>query len=445
MLSYGQVRIALLQLHYFDKPIYNMSFNININGNLDLELFEKSLNIITYKHKGLRLNISVINDKLEDNINNSTIKIDKYYGDNCKEYINEYVNKPFNITQEILIKVLYVEKIQQIIFLFSDLIIDGQTIINYFNDLSIIYNSFYNNQLPQFKKINNVINKVNYDELLKFLENILNKDLSLKLKVKNKNKYMNESRISFKIENELLSIVKNKIKKYKINLFNYFTSLFLLLLNIISNEKYIVIDTLMCGDHSDKVGLFNNVILIPFLFNENIKNDYLDNYIQTCSIFLNKIKDNKIELEYLCNKLDFNSLPNIRIHFEYSNKNTEKEINFGDSILSSDMYENSSNTIRQLLIFNICEYKDYFECYISYNNECFDEEYINEIIKLYNNLIKLDNIVLKNIKNSCNNDYNIHLDNNLDKRLLAYKYAGKYPDINFSNFSNNIKNIDELK
>mgnify|MGYP007103442977 CR=1 FL=1 len=42
MLSYGQVRISLLQLYHSELPIYNMSFDINIKYNLDLVLFEKS-------------------------------------------------------------------------------------------------------------------------------------------------------------------------------------------------------------------------------------------------------------------------------------------------------------------------------------------------------------------------------------------------------------------
>ena len=29
-LTYGQIRIALLQMYYKDKPIYNMSFDINV-------------------------------------------------------------------------------------------------------------------------------------------------------------------------------------------------------------------------------------------------------------------------------------------------------------------------------------------------------------------------------------------------------------------------------
>ena len=42
-----------------------------------------------------------------------------------------------------------------------------------------------------------------------------------------------------------------------------------------------------------------------------------------------------------------------------------------------------------------------------------------------------------------NNDYNVYLDNTLDKRLLAYKYAGKYPDIKYSEFKNKLNNINE--
>ena len=78
---------------------------------------------------------------------------------------------------DLLVKVLYFSKINKLIFLFSDLIIDGQTVLNFFKDLSKIYNTLYDINLgllvmPKFEKIQK--NKqIIYDKnILNFLEKI---------------------------------------------------------------------------------------------------------------------------------------------------------------------------------------------------------------------------------------------------------------------------------
>lgn len=191
------------------------------------------------------------------------------------------------------------------------------------------------------------------------------------------------------------------------------------------------------GDLSeDSIGLFNDILLLPIYFNQEILNMKLKNFIQYYSKILNDIKNNRISLEYLSNKLDFHDLPNVRIHFEYSNKNTEKSIKFGNSEIISNFYENSSNQIRQLLIFNVCEFEDKIECYFSYKQECFDQEYIRLIINLFDNLLEKEDEILLNIKDFdyLQNYYDINYEKSKDKRLLCYKYAGNYPNINYSEF-----------
>ena len=60
MLSYSQVRIWLLQTYYKNSPIYNISFDLNLVGYLDLKIFNKTINIILNRTDILRTNI--IND-----------------------------------------------------------------------------------------------------------------------------------------------------------------------------------------------------------------------------------------------------------------------------------------------------------------------------------------------------------------------------------------------
>ena len=91
MLSYGQVRISLLQFYYSELPIYNISFDLNIKGNLDLVLFEKSLNYLLISYKELKTNVKIINDKLEKTYNNKKLKIEKYFDNNVKNKEKEFI------------------------------------------------------------------------------------------------------------------------------------------------------------------------------------------------------------------------------------------------------------------------------------------------------------------------------------------------------------------
>ena len=442
MLSFGQVRISLLQFYYSNLPIYNMSFDIKIKGNLDLVLFEKSLNYLLIGNKELKTNVIIINDKLVKRYNNNKLNIEIYNNNQSKNKEKEFINTVFDISNDLLIKVLYLENEKRLIFLFSDLIIDGYTIIIFFKKLSIIYDSLFNKTIIKItnnnQKISNNI-KLNLDYWKKIL---LNQN-SFDIKVKNNSNNFNENRIHFSFTDEKYKRIKNFVKDNKITLFNYFTCIFQFTLYTITNQENITIDTLLGNLSENTIGLFNDILLLPIQFNQEILNMKLKNYIQYYSNILNDIKNNRISLEYLSNKLNFHDLPNVRIHFEYTNKNTEKSIKFGESYLESNFYENSSNQIRQLLIFNVCEFEDKIECYLSYRQECFDKEYIKLIINLFDNLLEKEDEILLNIKDFdyLQNYYNINYEKSKDKRLLCYKYAGNYPNINYSEFKKELDNF----
>lgn len=449
-LTYGQIRIALLQMYYNDKPIYNMSFDINVEGNLDIKIFENSLNYIFKRFKILKINILLNNEGIiSSKMNNNYLKVKiSDIGDKNEidKISNNFINEVFDLENDLLVKVLYFSKINKLIFLFSDLIIDGQTVLNFFKDLSKIYNSLYNLksgllEIPNFEKIKKN-NEIIYDEnILNFWKKlIIKKDLFLKLPVKNINTDIFENRYLFLIESNLLLNIKEKLKKYKITLFDFFVCIFLFELHLLSNNEFICIDTLMSGDITNNVGLFNNIVLIPFNFTKDNMNKTLEEFIQNFSNTLKQIKTNKIELEYLCNNLDLNSLPNIRIHFEYSNKNTMKTVKFGDSYLSSDIIENSSNTIRQNIIFNICDFGDKIECYFSFNKENYDLSFFENFKNIFINLLNNTNKKLNDLRDKYNfntKNYNI-LSNNFDKRFYTYKMSGKYPNISFNNYKKNM-------
>ena len=445
-LSHSQIRIGLLHLYYKNIPIYNLSFELNLDGEIDLILLEKSLNFLLYRFPQLKTNIKLINDKLVKCFSDDKIKvtiIDNSNIENNHREIHNFNNIYLDIEKEILIKVLYLKNINKLLFLFSDILIDGTTIITYFKNLENIYNTLlYKKSLSLKKPSINPVNVIS-DMTLNFWKDNINKDCITYLKVKNNDDTFLENRIRFSIEKDDFILLKNKITKSSTTLFNFLTAKFLLFLRSLSNQENITIDTVIGNLETDDIGLFNNTVLIPYNFKNSMENT-LDEYIQDCSKKLNIIKKNVVSLEYLSNKLDLESLPNIRIHFEYANKNIDKHIFLGKSKLSSNGIENTANTIRQLLIFNVCEFDNKLECYFSYRKSAFDEPYIKKLIDIFKKFIFNDSAIL--IKNILKKTYDSNFDgvkykSIIDKRLISYKLAGKYPNIFYSDFK---KQLDKL-
>ena len=438
MLSLAQARISLLQLYYHDKPIYNMSFDINVKGDLSIDLLNKSLNYLLIRYPELRTNVLLENDQIVKKYNSNEFSMQINYENNPLAEYN-FINNPFDISSDLLIKVLYLKNSNKMIFLFSDIIIDGFTILIFFKELQYIYNCLFNCIIPNYKNISPPIINLNENNLM-FWKNLLNRSNQFQINVKTNTNTFDENRIHFNITNKNLIFIKSNL--HKITLFDYFTSTFNLLLFIMTRQNQITIDTLLGGYNENNIGLFNDIALIPSNFNS--LHISLSKFRELQSKMLLDIKEKKISLEFLANKLEFNDLPNIRIHFEYSNKNTDKSLKFGDSILESNLYENSSNQIRQLLTLNICEFKNKIECYFSYKKECFDEKYINLLIEIYNELLICRNYSLNDIisKYQIQNYYSTIYNEKIDKRLISYSFAGNYPNIKYSEFKNILDKIN---
>jgi hypothetical protein len=442
MLSYGQIRIALLQLYYKDQPIYNISFDMNITGHLDIKLFAKSLNYLLLRHPCLNLNIGIKDDKLYEKYNPAPIEIETYVGDHYETASNVFINRPFDIQTDKLLRVLYLEKVNQMVFLFSDIVIDGHTIINFFKELAIIYNALWSKTPPVFPLT--LISDPPNDSL-EFWRTILprDRDLNLELKVKTQVDSFDEQRLNFQITSELFNLIRTKIKRLNLTLFDYFTSVFQLLLHLESGRDEIVIDTIFAKQNETRIGLFNDVILLPADFTFQ-KDQTMKQYFEKSAKVLLGIKTNLMPLETLCSSLKFKSLPNVRIHFEYSNKNTDKHFTFGNAKFESNLYENSSNKIRQLLIFNVCEFEDKIECYFSYRQACYDPTYIEHFKTKFLTLLETDDTCVLSslsLKFAPQLELPVVFRPKIDKRLIGYTFAGRYPDVLYSEFKEALDNI----
>lgn len=437
MLSIQQVRIFLLQNYFCDKPIYNMTFIVDLSGNINTKIFEKSVNYLSLIEPVLNTNITLVNEKPNVIINNKNKFKLKISEDDYQNIDNLLKNNIFNLEKDKLFQIVYCKNDNKLICLFHDLIIDGKTVLVFFDKLSNIYNCFINKKLPKINK--NDYYKQNYNYNIDNLKNFISKDNFIEFPIEKLNNNFNfdEDRIYYSIDNKLYSKIKDFVKIKKITIFQLMQSVLLLIINKYTENKYICIDSIFDCSKNNSIGLYNNTVLIPFLFND--LNITIDKYLEKIKNNNKIIMDNKdIPLEYLINKLDLKSLPNIRIHFEYINKKTK--FMFGDTSISSQFMENTSNVIRQLFWFNFGVHKSHIETYISFRKNLFNKE---SVIEMKNNILQVLNIIIdnKNIKLNeiisnikIKTKFNYKAKNKIDYRFIAYKYAGNYPNIYFSEF-----------
>jgi hypothetical protein len=470
VISYGQVRIWLLQTYYADKPIYNISFETIVKGKLNIFIFDKAMNILLKQNDVLRTNIKNNNGIPQLFFNNKKFKLDKIYLDNDNKIINiidKYNNIPFNLESDCLFKILYIQtpNEKQLIFCFSDLIIDGFSINNFISEFAIIYNLLHERKIPIIKK------KISYYTLIKgkYTGEINNqikfwKDMNLEncssnfpiiIDANNPNiDSTEEDRLKF-IINDILLIKINVFTKEKgLTLFSFFLGIIYLLIYKYTLEEQVCLDTIIGTSSNfnfkDMIGLFNNTVIFPFNFKDKHKLTVKEYFNLIKENNINIINNSDVPLEKVVNDCKINSLPNIRLHFEFSNQNAKTDANIvslNDCQIHSNFFENSSNSIRQLIIFNFAALPDKLDCFISYRKKCFTEASIQELKNNFNNLLenalndsnlKLDNL-LDLIK--INTTFTDTFKPKMDKRLLAYKTAGQYPDINYNDFKIQLDNL----
>lgn len=456
LLHCGQARIWLLQKYFHNKPIYNISFLLEVKGKLNLELLEKSVNFLIIKHKVLRSNINCIDGNPHLIFNNYKLMIKKYIGKNIDIDTESFQieNEPFDLENDLLLRIAYFEnqKRKNLLFCFSDLVIDGKSVLCFFDKLINIYQNFLKKIIPKVPvyPYYDIINNNKYNENYQFWKQKLRKKCHIDFPIQYNRFSKKENRIKYIIDGLFRNKIVNYFKKHNVTIFQLFQSAVFVLLYKYSNQNYLNIDTIMdCIDNNKSIGLFNNTVIIPFNFEDKL-NLSCTKYLQEIRNLNRNILANRcVPLEKICDNLDLKSLPNIRLHFEYKPKITH--VDLGESQLYSNFFENSSNSIRQLLIFNVGEIDNKLDCYISYKKDCYDVDAIQEMIinlkYILQTLIEKPNLIIKDLLSSINisSKFDFTYQNVADYRLMAYKTAGKYPDINYNTFKEKMDTMLNVK
>ena len=109
MLSIQQTRIFLLQKYFENKPLYNMTFLVDLDGPIDTKILEKSINFLCLIEPVLNTNIKLIDGYPQVFFNKNKIKIEEtIINYQIKE--NELKNYIFDLGNDKLFKLVYCKK-----------------------------------------------------------------------------------------------------------------------------------------------------------------------------------------------------------------------------------------------------------------------------------------------------------------------------------------------
>ena len=87
MLTIQQTRIFLLQKYFENKPLYNMTFLVDLDGPIDTKILEKSINFLCLIEPVLNTNIKLIDGYPQVFFNKNKIKIEETIINYLKKHI----------------------------------------------------------------------------------------------------------------------------------------------------------------------------------------------------------------------------------------------------------------------------------------------------------------------------------------------------------------------
>ena len=155
-LSFAQQRLWFLEQLEGGLSTYTMPGAIQLRGTLDRVSLEKSIKTIIQRHESLRTTFPSVNgtpiQKINPTLNKPLIAIDLDQGldektkqDNLYKIIEESMQKPFDLTEDILLRITLIRLDEQhhvLVFVMHHIASDGWSLSLFIQELSQFYNAF---------------------------------------------------------------------------------------------------------------------------------------------------------------------------------------------------------------------------------------------------------------------------------------------------------------
>ncbi|OOM76199.1 tyrocidine synthase 3 [Clostridium puniceum] len=303
--THPQKRIWYNELLYPNTSMHNIVSKINIGSNLDIQLLEKTINLIIKKNDSLRLKFYEEDGKLYEYVDEySFINVPfldfSSYKNNGIKKLNEFCmnegKKTLYKQNELLFK-FYMYKISNeemgVCFFIHHLIFDGMSCNLLIEQLSNIYQQLCNNEIAESNIKNSYIDFI-YDEkeYLNSKEFEKNKQFwNEKFSNLNVNSlYINPKSVksktkSFLLNSKMSDKLKKFLKEYNISLNKFFISISSIYMSRILNDNDITL-AVACFNRSNErqretIGMFTGTMPLRINLEDNISFNEFLNYLNS--------------------------------------------------------------------------------------------------------------------------------------------------------------------
>ncbi|SEC17951.1 amino acid adenylation domain-containing protein [Tenacibaculum sp. MAR_2009_124] len=437
-LSFSQERLWFLdQLQ--GSTEYHMPFVINLEGDLDTEVLEKSFQLIIERHQTLRtLLISENGSEYQKVISEINWKLQETYYPNQRELKNEIFNfltSPFNLSEDYKIRVnVYKtdERKYVLACLIHHIASDGWSQAIFINELNEIYNSYSNNDTPSLANLD--IQYSDYaiwqrkhlegkiiDDQLNYWKEKLNDVPKLKLPVDFTSNVAqnNDAGLASLIIDKKLTLALNKVcKEEDVTLFMFLLTGFKVLLSRYSNQEDICVGTPIANRTQSEleniIGFFTNTLALRSDLSGNptfkealgtVKKTTLEAYDHQIAPFERVVKT-------ITSNRDLNSTPLFQVMFALQNTFDDNQKLQLDNIHASK-YDFDRSLAKFDLSLDALESNGVINLSMTYRKNTFTKDTVNQLLKHYKILLE------QFVENRIQNIHSVSLlDTNEEQKLL---------------------------
>lgn len=414
--SYGQQQLWFLHQLDRDSAVYNIPFAFNLKGILNIPILEKSINEIIKRHETFRTFFALREGSLTQFISSSLkIPVEIFNFSNDKEKkvladktVHEFTLKPFDLEKGPLIRagIIILGNDENILMLaFHHTILDHTSVISFFNELSVCYNTFtegLNLNLPQpsiqyadmviwqreEKQVSMLRTKLDYwKNLLKDQESFLQLPYD---KPRPVNQTFNGIEKKVSLSRGLSDAIRDLSRKEKKSLFMVLLTAYKILLYRYSNKTDITVGCPFANRNQpgleEVFGCCMNTLPLRTTF--TIEDSFSDVLNKVRDVTLGAQSNQEVSFEQIVEELqpvrDASFNPLFQVSFMFQEPLTSFSLNG----VSCDSIEISSKTSRFDLTFWMWDSPEELKGLIQYNTDLFSEDTIERIFRNFITLLE---------------------------------------------------------
>ncbi|ROI04077.1 amino acid adenylation domain-containing protein [Chryseobacterium sp. G0240] len=342
---------------------YNMYSFFELDGHIENEQLEKSVQSLIDEHEILRTNFTEKDGEVHQLIRQDrlfVLDIENVYEEDLLPAFQKYVTHTFDLENELLIKIAIFNGDRgkkYLFFLTHHIIVDGSSLEIMISKLIEIYNH------TDIARVQSAVHFKDYAEWLKsFPKKELQEIDNIKTKVLHNDNALGQIKERYyQMSLSHFTILKEFSGKNKSTIFTINVALLGIVLGKIYQQKKISFGTVFSGRNTIQleklIGMFVKTLPLSLELNENLG---LLNYIKSCQNKLDILEENMLTLP----AYHINEITDFVINYQHSDRLLKDHIDFGSFSLKKKNIQ--SGLARFPVVFNFFE-ADQLICQIEHS------------------------------------------------------------------------------